>query len=392
MQHVFLVGAKSFGAFGGFETFIDKLTEYHEGNENIRYHVAVKANGQGAQVPSGAVRCPGGYRYHNAECFEIRIPEFLGNAQAVYYDCVALKKCISAIRENKIEHPLIYVMTCRIGPFFKRYVRAIHKLGGKVYLNPDGHEWKRAKWSRPVRAYWRYSERKMVLQSDRIICDSKKIEQYIRETYPEKETAFIAYGAETAPSRCEEERFDRWLDEKGLQRDGYYLIVGRLVPENNYETMIREFMSSSTEKTLAIISNRNDSLYKKLETKLHFSQDQRIRFLGPLYDWDLLKKVREEAFCYLHGHETGGTNPSLLEALGSTKLNLLLKVGFNEEVAQDAALYWTKEEGNLAGLLKESESLDLETRENMGEKAKARIREAYTWERISSQYNQLFTE
>lgn len=94
MQHVFLVGAKSLGAYGGYETFVNMLTEYHQNNKNIKYHVAVKANGQGAAVPDGAILNEGGYLYHNADSFEIRIPEKLGHAQAIYYDCAALKKVL----------------------------------------------------------------------------------------------------------------------------------------------------------------------------------------------------------------------------------------------------------------------------------------------------------
>ena len=74
----------------------------------------------------------------------------------------------------------------------------------------------------------------------------------------------------------------------------------------------------------------------ELDNKLHFSKDKRIKFVGTVYDKELLKKIRENAYAYFHGHEVGGTNPSLLEALGATKLNLLLGVGFNREVAEDA--------------------------------------------------------
>ena len=138
MQHVFLVGAKSLGAYGGYETFINKLTEYHQSNPDIKYHVAVKANGQGASVPDGVEVADGRYSYHNADCFQIRIPEKLGPAQAIYYDCAALKKSIEIIKEEKISSPIVYIMTCRIGPFFNSFCRSIHKLGGRVFLNPDG--------------------------------------------------------------------------------------------------------------------------------------------------------------------------------------------------------------------------------------------------------------
>ena len=227
MQHIFLVGAKSLGAYGGYETFINKLTEYHANNKNLKYHVAVKANGQGASVPDGVVVKEGRYTYHNADCFQIEIPEKLGPAQAIYYDCAALKKSINIIKEENIQNPIIYIMTCRIGPFFNQYTKQIKALGGKIYLNPDGHEWMRAKWSAPVRKYWKYSEKKMVLGSDLIVCDSKNIENYIQETYGVKNTTFIAYGADLTLSKLSDndEKLVSWYKEKGLKKKEYYLVV-----------------------------------------------------------------------------------------------------------------------------------------------------------------------
>ena len=227
----------------------------------------------------------------------------------------------------------------------------------------------------------------MVKGSDLIVCDSKNIEKYIQHEYGVKNTTFIAYGAETDPSKCSEEKYDKWLSEKGLRRGEYYLIVGRFVPENNYETMIKEYMKSKTKKDFAIITNSNGGLMEDLEKKLGFSKDPRIKFVGTVYDQELLKKIREEAYGYFHGHELGGTNPSLLEALGSTKLNLLLDVDFNREVAEDSALYWTKEHGNLTALIDKCEGID---REELGRKAKNRIRTAYSWEFISDRYAEIW--
>lgn len=183
VQHVFLVGAKSLGAYGGYETFIDKLTEYHQSNPDIKYHVVTKANGQGAGVPDGAVWNCDRYTYHNADCFQIKIPECLGSAQAIYYDCKALGRCVEIIKEEGIEHPIVYVMACRIGPFFNHYVKKIHRLGGRVFLNPDGHEWKRAKWSKLVRAYWKKSEELMVKHSDLIIEALSRIQNKEKYVY-----------------------------------------------------------------------------------------------------------------------------------------------------------------------------------------------------------------
>lgn len=390
MQHVFLVGAKSLGAYGGYETFINKLTEYHQSNPDIKYHVAVKANGQGASVPDGAVWNCDRYTYHNADCFQIKIPECLGSAQAIYYDCKALGRCVEIIKEEGIEHPIVYVMACRIGPFFNHYVKKIHRLGGRVFLNPDGHEWKRAKWSKLVRAYWKKSEELMVKHSDLIICDSINIEKYIRESYGVKNTTFIAYGAETRKSVGAEDRYEVWLKEKGLRDSEFYLVVGRFVPENNYETMIREFMKSKTDKDFAIITNVNDGFLAELEQKLGFRKDKRIKFVGTVYDRELLMKIRENAYGYFHGHEVGGTNPSLLEALSSTDLNLPIAVSFNKEVCEDAAVYWSKQDGDLAGIINKADKMSEEEIRQLGRKAKRRIKEAYSWEHIAQLYEDVF--
>ena len=104
----------------------------------------------------------------------------------------------------------------------------------------------------------------------------------------------------------------------------------------------------------------------------------------------MLKKIRENAYGYFHGHEVGGTNPSLLEALASTQLNLLLDVGFNREAAQDGAYYWTKKEGNLAALIDEADAADEAERKEMGSRAAARIEQYYSWEYITERYEEIF--
>lgn len=401
MQHVFLVGAKSLGAYGGYETFINKLTEYHQSNPDIKYHVAVKANGQGASVPDGVEVINGRYTYHNADCFQINIPEKLGPAQAIYYDCAALKKSIEIIKEEGIEHPIVYIMACRIGPFMKHFYKEIHKLGGMVYLNPDGHEWMRAKWPAPVRQYWKVSEKMMVKWSDLDICDSINIEKYIHREYDGKgikgrnpKTTFIAYGADLTPSKLadNDEKLVNWYKEKGLKKKEYYLVVGRFVPENSFEVMIREFMKSNSKRDFALITNVNDKFLNELEEKLHFKNDKRIKFVGTVYNQELLKKIRENAYAYFHGHTVGGTNPSLIEALGSTDLNLLVDVGFNKEVAEDCALYWSRGDGALTKLINDVDKMTINEINVLGEKAKNRVATAYTWEIISNQYFELFSK
>lgn len=382
MQHVFIVGSKGIpGAYGGYETFVDQLTAHHQNVAGLQYHVACKSKESGE------------FTYHNARCFRVKVPN-IGPAQAIYYDVAALGQCCRYIREHRIPHPIVYILACRIGPFAAHFQREIHRLGGEVYVNPDGHEWMRAKWSRPVRRYWKYSEGRMVRHADLLVCDSKNIESYIRETYARyrPNTTFLAYGADLTPSQLSDDdpKLTAWYREKGLTKKNYYLVVGRFVPENSFEVMIREFMNSHSAKDFAIITTANDKFLEELENRLHFRRDPRIKFVGTVYDTELLKKIRENAYAYFHGHTVGGTNPSLIEALGSTDLNLLVDVGFNREVAEDSALYWSRESGDLAALIDRADRMTPEEIAALGRKAKARVASEYTWEKICAQYQALF--
>ncbi|PLS23809.1 glycosyltransferase family 1 protein [Bifidobacterium imperatoris] len=383
VQHVFVVGSKGIpGSYGGYETFVDRLTERHASEPGLKYHVACKS-----------VSESGRFLYHNADCFRVRVPQ-IGPAQAIWYDVAALNECVRYIRANRIENPIVYVLACRIGPFAAHFERVIHKLGGKLYVNPDGHEWMRAKWSAPVRRYWKLSEQMMTKHADLMVCDSVNMERYIREEYAayDPQTTFIAYGADARASELADDdpKLMDWFRDKGLSPKSYYLVVGRFVPENNYETMIREFMASSSKRDFALVTNVSDKFLEELKEKTHFDQDPRIKFVGTVYDRELLMKIREDAYAYFHGHEVGGTNPSLLEALASTDLNLLLGVGFNREVAQDAALYWSKEPGNLAALINSADAMTPDEIHALGVKAKQRIADAYSWQHIADQYKNVF--
>ena len=164
------------------------------------------------------------------------------------------------------------------------------------------------------------------------------------------------------------------------------MVVGRFVPENNYETMIREFMLSKTPKNFALITNVNESFLEVLKKKTGFDKDPRIKFVGTVYDQELLMKIREQAYGYFHGHEVGGTNPSLLEALASSDLNLLLDVGFNREVGEDTAIYWTKEKGDLAATIERADALPAEEIKALANASTGRIVNAYSWAFISNEY------
>jgi rhamnosyltransferase len=268
-------------------------------------------------------------------------------------------------------------------------------MGVQVFVNPDGHEWKRGKWNALIKRYWKLSERLMVKHADLLICDSKGIEQYIQHDYAKytPKTTYIAYGADLKKSSLEDHQdiFVNWKSQFEIQSHQYYLMIGRFVPENNYELIIKEFMKSTTRKQLIIITGiEKNAFYQELLEKTRFDQDPRIQFVGTVYNQQLLKKIREQAYGYLHGHEVGGTNPSLLEALASTKLNLLYDVIFNREVAEESAIYFTRVEGSLSSLLDAADQLTIEQVESYGDAAKERINLHFSWDTIVHQYEELF--
>lgn len=379
MKNVFIIGSKGIPArYGGFETFVEKLTEQQVSKE-IKYHVSCLANDTRE------------FEHNGARCFNVNVPN-IGPAKAVYYDIMALKECIKYIKENNIKNPIVYILACRIGPFIGFYKKQLKKLGGTLFVNPDGHEWKRGKWNAAIRQYWKISEKLMVKHADLLVCDSVNIEKYIKEDYKQynPKTTFIAYGADVEKSILadDDQKLISWYKEKGVSTKEYYLVVGRFVPENNYETMITEFMKSKTKKDFVLITNvEQNKFYNQLREKTGFDKDSRIKFVGTVYDQELLKKIRENAYGYFHGHEVGGTNPSLLEALATTDLNLLLDVGFNREVGRDGAVYFNKENGNLAKLI--DNELDSQKIKRLGVKARERINEEYSWGKIVSKYENL---
>lgn len=398
MQHVYIIGAKSIGLYGGYESFVLNLLQQHKDNKDLKYHISCKANGSGYMDLSqlkGAVKInEKEFSYCNAHGYLINIPEHLGAAQAIYYDIKALKWACEHIERNHIEHPIVYILASRIGPFEKKYVKRIHAAGGLVYQNPDGHEDWRRKWNYFIRKYWKFSEKMSVKYADLVVCDSKNIESYIKDEYKKykPKTAFIAYGSHINPSALQDDdpKYVNWLNQHNLKDGEFYISVGRFVPENNFDIMIREFMASNSKKDFAIITTENGKYAANLQKQLKYKSDKRIKFVGTVYDTELLGKIRESAYGYFHGHEVGGTNPSLLEALGTTRLNLLYDVGFNREVAEDAALYWTKDEENLAKLIDEVDKMAEIEINKFGQKAKKRIQDEYSWEYIAENYMKIF--
>lgn len=397
VRHVFIIGAKGITGYGGFETFVRKLVEYScAQGATIHYHISCKANGYGfsdERLIPGAKRIDKkNFTYLNAKCHKISTPP-IGSAQAVLYDLASLLWALRESKRQNIQQPVFFLLSCRLGIAIDVLNCVILKRHGHFFLNPDGREWQREKWNRLIKAYFKFSEKRMVLLAERVICDSNNIGQFIIKQYPSAEgkTSVIPYGAEVLPEQdSDHRRAMMWLEQHNLVCNEYYLMVSRLIPENSYETIISEFMKSHTGRKLVMITTPNRRFSVKLEKKLHFRGDQRILFLESVYDEKLLMSIRGLAYACIHGHTAGGTNPSLLEAMAGNGFCLVRDVKYNNEVAEDNALYWTADKGCLSHLIDEADRMSSDEIYALRERAKARIRKCYSWNQIADRYTTLF--
>ena len=129
-----------------------------------------------------------------------------------------------------------------------------------------------------------------------------------------------------------------------------------------------------------------------MEDKKQESADKRIKFVGGIYDDSILRDIRINATAYIHGHSAGGTNPSLLEALSITDVNILFNACYNKEVGEDAAIYFSNEEGSLCKQIETIEKFKIKDQNEYGAKAKQRIKDEYTWEIVVKKYKKIFNK
>lgn len=382
-KNIFIIGSKGIPArYGGFETFVEKLTKYWK-CEDIKLHIS----------------CPklnfeDNYEYNDARCFVVKINK-LGGFGSILYDLKSIKECINYISKNNLAGSIIYMLTYRIGPFLFLFKKKIKKHKICLYLNPDGLEYNRKKWNRLVKLYWKISRLLTIKYVDLIICDSKEIQKNLVNSFNKnkEKIIYIPYGAELQHIELRgKQEITNWFKNNNVIKNNYYLYVGRFVPENNIEFIIKEYIDSGSKKNLVLITNTKfeKKYYAYLNKKFSFKDNEKILLPGTVYGKGLLEIIRENAFAYIHGHEVGGTNPSLLEAMALTKINLVLWVAFNEEVCADSVLYFEKTLGSLKNLIIKIEKSDLNIFEDLSQKAKSRIRKYYTWEKIVKEYERIF--
>lgn len=253
----------------------------------------------------------------------------------------------------------------------------------KTAINVDGLEWLRPKWKGLGGKVFYFSSKMATRWMDEIITDAESMRKiYLKEF--KTDSTVIAYGANVRYSK-NAQLISKW----NLDTNNYYLIVGRLIPDNNALLILQEFSKSSSGKKLVIVGDvpYND----EYATNIKKVKDPRIIFTGYITDPDELAELYHNCFAYFHGHEYGGTNPTLLKALAYGCAVIALDTCFSREVLQNEqyGIYFTKESGNLAQIINQVEASSQILTEYK-HKSRRRVSQAYTWEKVSNQYIELF--
>jgi len=248
----------------------------------------------------------------------------------------------------------------------------------KNVVNMDGLEWKRSKYSEKVKKFLKHAERWAALNGDVLVADSPGIQQYLQDTY-NKPSHFIAYGANvfTEPDKTV-------LEQYNLQPHEYNMLLARMEPENNIETIIKAHIQSGTERTLLVVGKTDNAFGKYLVDT--YGSETGIRFMGGIYNIAIVNNLRYFSHLYFHGHSVGGTNPSLLEAMGSNSLIAAHDNVFNRAVLGTDAFYFA-DEHELANIIRSTtaKSEHAQLLDNNHKK----IRDQYNWPRIVEEYEKV---
>lgn len=240
----------------------------------------------------------------------------------------------------------------------------------KLITNMDGLEWKRTKYSPLVQRFLKNAEKWAINQSDELIADSIGIQTYLKEKYSVTST-FIPYGSEVISKKEA-----AVLTQFQLNSGNYHLVIARFEPENNIETIINGFQNDSGKK-LVIIGNYSSKYGKYLYDKY---QDK-VLFLGAIYDFDVLNQLRLHCALYFHGHSVGGTNPSLLEAMACSCFIVAHNNPFNKGVLGDDAVYFDSAE-EIALILKKEQLT--ENKSEIIQNNRQKIETLYSFESVHS--------
>jgi glycosyltransferase involved in cell wall biosynthesis len=299
-------------------------------------------------------------------------PEYLlGAAGQFVYDF----NCITDARKRKFDVILIMGYTSS-SVWGKLYPQE-----SAIITNMDGLEWKRSKYSKPVQKFLQYAEKLAVKNSQYYISDSLVIKSYLADKYG-IDSKYIPYGADLF-SELEREQFDK---TEALKED-YFLLMARMEPENNIETILEGFNNSNSPKKFKVLGDTGNRFGKFITHK--FKNDNRIQFKGSIFDTAKVRLLQNNSYLYFHGHSVGGTNPSLLEAMASEALIAAHNNPFNKSVLNTDAYYFSNanEVKNIVETVQRKGAERLMVSNNLH-----KIKYQFNWESIVDQYEEFALE
>lgn len=245
-------------------------------------------------------------------------------------------------------------------------------------VHVDGLEWQRSKWGPTGRRYYQVCERLAVRWADALIADARGIQDHYRTVHGVDST-FIPYGAPL----LERPALSR-LGELDLAPGGYHLVVARFEPENHVREAVDAHLRSRARLPLVVVGSAPYAQAYTDGIRRAVGADERVRLVGPVWDQELLDALYAGSATYVHGHSVGGTNPSLLRAMGAAAPVLAYDVVFNREVLGDAGVFWP-DAAVLAEQLVQAEA-DLEGARRRGRLGRERAAADYTWDDVAEQY------
>jgi glycosyltransferase involved in cell wall biosynthesis len=244
-------------------------------------------------------------------------------------------------------------------------------------IHTDGKGWQRSKWGRLQRGYYKWSERISARLANWLVADSPSMQLYYEEEYGAG-SSYIPYG-----SRVGNEPDVRILNEFGLRPGGYHLAVARLEPENNVDLLIREHRQSRARLPLVYVgAARYESEHSRA---VMAESDERVQCIGAVYDSGRLNALYAHCRSYLHGHEVGGTNPSLLRAMGAGAACVPIDVIYHREAMGEDGVFFRKDKGHLASLIERLEADDALVAK-LGGLAGRRAEQLYRWDAVAAAY------
>lgn len=294
----------------------------------------------------------------------------MGSAANFVYDFLCLR---DALKQN-----FDIILECGYGTAsVSYYLCPIHR--SIVITNMDGLEWKRTKWSKPVKRLMKLFEKWGAKKSHALVADNKGIQKHLQSEYG-KDSTVIPYGANVFDNPDVEV-----LKEFDVDKNDYFLLVARLEPENNIEMILNGYSKSDSKKPFLVIGNHETGYGELLKETF---PNNRIRFLGSIYDDKTVNNLRYYSSAYFHGHSVGGTNPSLLEAMACSCLIIAHDNIFNNRVLNGNAFFFSDEEEVKKHIHKVSTYNG--KRKEIVNRNLDRIRTKYSWDKIIDQYEKLF--